>query len=37
MGKKQLTLVCFLGLLFLCSCRDQQVEDLLSLSAFDDR
>lgn len=36
MGKKQLTLICFFGLLFLCSCRGQQVEDLLSLSAFNE-
>lgn len=36
MGKKQSTLVCFFGLLFLCSCRGQQVKDSLSLAAFNE-
>ena len=36
MGKKQSAWVCFFGLLLLCSCRGQQVEDLLSLSAFNE-
>ncbi len=36
MGKKQSAWVCFFGLLFLCSCRGQQVEDPLSLSAFNE-
>lgn len=36
MGKKQSAWVCFFGLLFLCSCRGQQVEDSLSLSAFNE-
>ena len=36
MRKKQSALVCFFGLLFLCSCRGQQVEDSLSLSAFNE-
>lgn len=37
MSKKQSALVCFFGLLFLCSCRGgQQVEDSPSLSAFNE-
>ena len=36
MSKKQSALVCFFGLLFLCSCRGEQVEGSPSLSAFNE-
>ena len=36
-GQETTNIGLFFGITLLCSCRDQQVEDLLSLSAFDDR